>query len=90
VAALGLFAEIFFRNCVSYAMPALELPGVLDLVTEGDTVSVDIGTGRFGNVSTGREAYGAAMPPALLETIAAGGAYVQLRAEGYMAQEAEA
>jgi 3-isopropylmalate/(R)-2-methylmalate dehydratase small subunit len=76
--------EIFFRNCVSYAMPALELPGVLGMVTEGDTVSLDIGTGSFENRTTGTSASGAPMPPMLLETIAAGGAYVQLRAEGYM------
>jgi len=82
--------EIFFRNCVSYAMPALELPGVLGLVTEGDTVRVDIGSGRFENVGTGRVAQGAAMPADLLATIAAGGAYVQLRAEGYMGQESQA
>ncbi|WP_329133783.1 3-isopropylmalate dehydratase [Streptomyces sp. NBC_01476] len=94
LAQLGIVAlvgesisEIFFRNCVSYAMPALELPGVLGMVTEGDTVSVDIGSGRFENVTTGQRAQGAAMPAALLETIAVGGAYVQLRAEGYMGQE---
>ncbi|WNI16467.1 3-isopropylmalate dehydratase [Actinacidiphila sp. ITFR-21] len=83
-------SEIFFRNCVSYAMPALELPGVLGLVTEGDTVRVDIGSGRLENLATGRAAQGAAMPAALLETIAVGGAYVQLRAEGYMGQETQA
>ncbi len=76
--------EIFFRNCVSYAMPALELPGVLDMVKDGDVVHVDVSTGAFENTTTGRAAKGSAMPGALLETIAAGGAYVQLRAEGYM------
>jgi 3-isopropylmalate/(R)-2-methylmalate dehydratase small subunit len=76
--------EIFFRNCVSYAMPALELPGVLDLVTEGDTVHLDIGAGAFRNETTGATAQGTPMPAMLLETIAAGGAYVQLRAQGHM------
>jgi 3-isopropylmalate/(R)-2-methylmalate dehydratase small subunit len=91
VAVVGeSISEIFFRNCVSYAMPALELPGVLDMVTEGDTVRVDIGSGTFTNVTTGHGGQGAAMPAALLETIAVGGAYVQLRAEGYMGQETEA
>ena len=90
VAVVGeSIGEIFFRNCVSYAMPVLELPGVLDLVAEGDTVRVDIGSGRFENVGTGRTGQGVAMPADLLETIAVGGAYVQLRAEGYMGQESQ-
>src|SRR5262245_16742359 len=77
-------AEVFFRNCVSYAMPVLECPGVLDLVEEGDTLSLDIATGSLSNVTKSTSAHGAPMPPMLLDTIAAGGAYAQLRHEGYM------
>jgi 3-isopropylmalate/(R)-2-methylmalate dehydratase small subunit len=77
-------AEIFFRNCVSYALPALELPGVLDLVTEGDEVSVDIATGEFVNHTTGVRAAGEPMPALLRETIEAGGTHALLRAKGYM------
>jgi 3-isopropylmalate/(R)-2-methylmalate dehydratase small subunit len=76
--------EIFFRNCVSYAVPVLECPGVLGLVTEGDEVAVDIEHGTFVNRTTGATARGAAMPDMLLETIAAGGTQALLRREGYV------
>ena len=76
--------EVFFRNCVSYAMPALEIKGVRDLVNEGDTVHLDIASGALENRSTGAGAQGAPMPPLLLDTIAAGGAYALLRRDGYM------
>lgn len=77
-------AEVFFRNCVSYAMPVLECKGILGLVEEGDTISLDIATGEMKNLTQGTEAQGAPMPRMLLDTIAAGGAYAQLRSDGYM------
>lgn len=76
--------EVFFRNCVSYAMPALEIKGVLDLVAEGDSLSLDIAAGSLENRTSGAAAQGAPMPPLLLDTIAAGGAYALLRRDGYM------
>lgn len=76
--------EIFFRNCVSYAMPVLECSSVLDIVEEGDIVEFDISTGVLLNATNARSARGAAVPQMLLETIAAGGTYAQLRAAGYM------
>jgi 3-isopropylmalate/(R)-2-methylmalate dehydratase small subunit len=78
-------AEIFFRNCISYAMPVLECPGCLAMTTEGDEVSLDLGSGTYTNRTTGAVATGPRMPKALRETIAGGGAYAQLRAEGYFA-----
>jgi 3-isopropylmalate/(R)-2-methylmalate dehydratase small subunit len=77
-------AEIFFRNCISYAMPVLECPGVLAATTEGDTVTLDLVSGTYTNVTTGAAKTGAKMPGMLLDTIAAGGAYALLRNEGYM------
>jgi 3-isopropylmalate/(R)-2-methylmalate dehydratase small subunit len=76
--------EIFFRNCISYAMPVLECPGCLDMTAEGDTVSLDIEHGTYTNVTAGTSKNGARMPKMLLDTIAAGGAYELLRKEGYM------
>jgi 3-isopropylmalate/(R)-2-methylmalate dehydratase small subunit len=77
-------AEIFMRNCVSYAMPVLECEGCLAMTTEGDSVSVDLETARYTNLSTEVAAVGAILPPMLRNTIAAGGTYAMLRAEGYM------
>lgn len=77
-------AEVFFRNCVSYALPALDCPGVLELVTEGDELEVELEAARLTNHRTGRSTQGRPIPKALLDTIAAGGVYAQLRAAGYM------
>ncbi len=76
--------EIFFRNCISYAMPVLECAGCLDMTTEGDTVTLDIVNGTYANVTAGTSKAGQRMPTMLLDTIAAGGAYELLRNEGYM------
>jgi 3-isopropylmalate/(R)-2-methylmalate dehydratase small subunit len=77
-------AEIFLRNCVSYALPVLDCPGCLEMTTEGDTVTVDMNSGTFTNVTTGASRTGPVLPAMLRNTIAAGGAYAMLRAEGYM------
>jgi hypothetical protein len=54
------------------------------MTTEGDTVTVDLDHGTFTNVTTGVTKSGPVLPAMLRETIAAGGAYALLRAEGYM------
>ena len=75
---------IFFRNCVNYALPAMECPGVLDAVTEGDIVRVDVAEGTLTNTRTGQTVRGARMPPMLLDIIKAGGTYDQLKRDGYL------
>jgi 3-isopropylmalate/(R)-2-methylmalate dehydratase small subunit len=75
---------IFFRNCVNYALPAMECPGVLDAVTEGDIVRVDVGEGALTNTRTAQMLKGARMPPMLLDIIKAGGTYDQLKRDGYL------
>jgi 3-isopropylmalate/(R)-2-methylmalate dehydratase small subunit len=75
---------LFFRNCVNYALPAMECPGVLDAVEEGDIVRVDVAEGVLVNTRTGRSVHGAKMPALLLDIIDAGGTYEQLRRDGYL------
>ena len=75
---------IFFRNCVNYALPAIECPGVLDAVNEGDIVRVDVASGTVTNARTGQTLSGARMPPMLLDIIKAGGTYDQLKRDGYL------
>ncbi|MCC7485669.1 MAG: hypothetical protein IT529_11875 [Burkholderiales bacterium] len=75
---------LFFRNCVNYALPAMECAGVLDAVTEGDTVRVDVAEGLLLNRRTGRTLRGPKMPPLLLDIVNAGGTYDRLRRDGYL------
>ncbi|MGH7068820.1 MAG: 3-isopropylmalate dehydratase [Acetobacteraceae bacterium] len=73
---------LFFRNCINYALPAMECPGVAAAVTEGDRVRVEIRAGRFTNLQSRRELRGSAMPAMLLEILEAGGLYQQLERSG--------
>lgn len=77
-------ADIFLRNCVSYAMPVLECPGILEAVREDDRIEVDTVAGTVRNRTTGGSAAGTPLPEMLLATIAEGGVYEQLRAHSYM------
>jgi 3-isopropylmalate/(R)-2-methylmalate dehydratase small subunit len=79
------FSDLFFRNCVNYAMPALQCPGVTAAVTEGELVEVDLATGRVRVPSTGAELAGIPMPPMLIEIIELGGLTARLRELGYIA-----
>jgi 3-isopropylmalate/(R)-2-methylmalate dehydratase small subunit len=84
----GLVAEsindLFYRNCVNYALPALECPGVLEALSEGDRVRLDVRAGVLTNLESGVELRGPAMPDLLWRIIAAGGLFEQLREEGYI------
>jgi 3-isopropylmalate/(R)-2-methylmalate dehydratase small subunit len=75
---------LFFRNCVNYALPAMECPGILDAVSEGDRVRVNVGAGIVENTRTGKILEGSKMPPMLLDIISAGGSYDQLLRDGYI------
>jgi 3-isopropylmalate/(R)-2-methylmalate dehydratase small subunit len=82
----GVIAEtingLSFRNCVNYALAALECPGALDAFAEGEEASLDLATGTVRNLTRDVSLPGRPWAPALLEIHAAGGLIEQLRAEG--------
>lgn len=87
--ALGIGAVVaeslnglFFRNCVNFGLPALECPGVLNEVTEGDELWIDLHEGLLRNRTVGSEVQGRAWPAQLLEIALAGGLIDQLEKEG--------
>lgn len=75
---------LFFRNCVNYAFPALDCPGVSALFAEGDEASVDLEAGTVTNLTSGRSLAGRAWPPMLLEILRAGGLLDQLEERGLL------
>jgi 3-isopropylmalate/(R)-2-methylmalate dehydratase small subunit len=77
--------DLFYRNCVSYGMAALECPDVLNVVAEGDIVRVDLAQGALANVSTGAAAKGHAMPQMMRDIINGGGLHAELRRQGMLA-----
>ena len=84
----GLVAEsingLCLRNCIAFALPALECPGVTDLFNEGDVGRIDFVSGLVTNLTTGATRRGKGLPPLFLETIGAGGVLPMLIREGYI------
>jgi 3-isopropylmalate/(R)-2-methylmalate dehydratase small subunit len=84
----GLIAEsingLFFRNCVNYALPAIECPGALEAFEEGDEAEIDLEAGRVRNLTQDTTVEARAWAPELLQIQRAGGLIDQLRSEGLL------
>jgi 3-isopropylmalate/(R)-2-methylmalate dehydratase small subunit len=84
----GLVAEtvngLFYRNCVNYALPAIECAGVREFASEGDTMRIDFGAGTLENLTRKITRRTAPMPEFLQAIVRAGGIRERLKAEGYL------
>ena len=78
------FNGLFLRNCVNFALPALEVPGVRGAFEEGDEAEVDFAAATVTNLRTGTKLAGAPWPELLLQCMQAGGLVQKLEAEGYL------
>lgn len=78
---------LFFRNCVNYAFPALEVPGASRLFAEGDEASIDFTAAQVKNLTTGGELTGLSWPSWMREILDAGGLIPLLVAEGLVEPE---
>ena len=81
------FNSLFFRNCVNYGLPALSVPGVTELFTEGDSAAVDVAAGVVTNVSTGSRVTTQPLPEFVLDILRAGGLRAMLQARGFILDE---
>jgi 3-isopropylmalate/(R)-2-methylmalate dehydratase small subunit len=80
---------LFFRNCVNFAFPALECPGVHDAFEEGEIAEIEFEQARVRNVTRGTELSGRPLPAALLKLVTTGGVYALLEKEGLIAPKTE-
>ena len=48
------FARIYFRNSIAIGFPAYEVPGITQLVEEGDRLEVDLNKLRVTNLTNGK------------------------------------
>ena len=69
---------LFFRNCVNFALPALEIKGISKAFTEGDTAEVDFAAGTVINTSTGTELSGPSWPEFAMKIYRSGGIIASL------------
>lgn len=78
---------LFFRNCVNYAFPALECPGVRAAFEEGDDAEIDFEPGIVRSVRSGVTLRAAPWPAAALRILRAGGLIEHLDAAGLLYPE---
>jgi 3-isopropylmalate/(R)-2-methylmalate dehydratase small subunit len=79
--------SLFMRNCVNFGLPALTVPGVTGIVSDGDRARVHLREGWIENLQSGRRAKGAGLPDFVVEIIEAGGLLPQLVKGGYLPKQ---
>jgi 3-isopropylmalate/(R)-2-methylmalate dehydratase small subunit len=67
------FARIFYRNAINVGLPALECPGIIDAVEEGDQLEVDITGGKVRNLSKNVELEFVPLPGFMVDVLGEGG-----------------
>jgi 3-isopropylmalate/(R)-2-methylmalate dehydratase small subunit len=75
---------LFFRSCVNYAFPALEVAGIRDAFEEGDVAEVEFEGAIVRNARTGVVLQGIQWPAMAIEVLEAGGLIQQLDAAGLL------
>ena len=69
----GSFARIFFRNAINIGLPLLECEEAADNIQAGDTVEVDLSTGKIKNLTNGKDFTARPYPAFMSGLISAGG-----------------
>jgi len=72
-------ARIFFRNAINIGLPALECPGITEIVEEGETLEIDLEEGIAYNPERGLRIEFKPLPEFLLNILRAGGLIPYIR-----------
>jgi 3-isopropylmalate/(R)-2-methylmalate dehydratase small subunit len=67
------FARIFYRNAINIGLPILECAEAVAAVRAGDTLRVDLASGRIEDVTTGQSFQAQSYPESIMRIIKAGG-----------------
>ncbi|MDP2992516.1 MAG: 3-isopropylmalate dehydratase small subunit [Deltaproteobacteria bacterium] len=67
------FARIFFRNAFNMGLLIFECPEVVDAVEEGDTMEIDVASGKISIVGKGLSFSAQPIPPFMQELLRDGG-----------------
>ncbi|NLG28261.1 MAG: 3-isopropylmalate dehydratase small subunit [Chloroflexi bacterium] len=67
------YARIFYRNAINIGLPILECPQAARATLAGQTLEVDLASGRIHNRDTDQTYQAIPYPPFMLDLIAAGG-----------------
>jgi 3-isopropylmalate/(R)-2-methylmalate dehydratase small subunit len=78
------FNSLFLRNCINFALPAVTIPAVRELVADGDEVRLDVRAATISHSAGGQTLAGQPLPDFVLEIVAAGGLFPKLVADGFI------
>jgi 3-isopropylmalate/(R)-2-methylmalate dehydratase small subunit len=76
---------LFFRNCVSFGLLALECPGVSKMFKEGQRARVSFDDFSVQNLETGEKLTAVSIPTSLIDLMRRGGIFPLLESEGLIA-----
>lgn len=77
--------SLFFRNCVSFGLLAVECDGISGVVAEGDVLNVDIASWTARHPASGTTLALKKIPPRLLDIMCGGGIFPLLEREHLVA-----
>ena len=75
------FARIFYRNAINTGLPILECPAAVEGTEAGQTLEVELETGRIHNLDTGQTFQAEPYPEFMMGIIQAGGLIKYTRKE---------
>ena len=75
------FARIFYRNAINTGLPILECPAAVEGTDAGQTLEVELETGRIQNLDTGQTFQAEPYPEFMMGIIQAGGLIEYTRKE---------
>jgi 3-isopropylmalate/(R)-2-methylmalate dehydratase small subunit len=73
------FARIFYRNAINIGLPALECPSILNGISEGDQLSINLASGEIINLTKNLRFQASKLPDFILKIISAGGLIEHLK-----------
>jgi len=78
------FNSLFFRNAVNAGLPAMTVPDVVAVFSDGDIGTFDLRTGAWSDDTTGVSGTVSVMPDLILDILASGGVLPRLAEQGYL------
>ena len=75
---------LFQRNAFNWGLAAVEAPGILDSMTEGDEIVLDLIDAKVTNLRTGAYVAMPRVPQPLLDLLADGGIFERLYRQGFI------
>jgi len=67
------FARIFYRNSINIGLPVIECKNISTAVKTGDTIALDLETGKIQNQTNKQTLQGTMLPPFIMEILSDGG-----------------